>query len=100
MRSISGVVRWTGRKNIRLGKQGIRSDREGGEMAFKMPVKGAFAEGRATEEELGLGDGGTVRLSLDIDRELHRRLKMKAVGSGETMVSMVTRWIERMVPGT
>lgn len=38
--------------------------------------------------------GETARLSLSIDRALHRRLKMEAVRQDRTIISLIESWIE------
>lgn len=40
----------------------------------------------------------TVRLSFCLSRSLHRRLKLEAVRRGETIVSMVSRWVAETTP--
>lgn len=40
----------------------------------------------------------TSRLSLIIDRTLHRRLKLEAVKQDQTIISMIESWIEENCP--
>lgn len=49
---------------------------------------------KSTAKKTLESSGETARLSLSIDRALHRRLKMEAVRQDRTIISLIESWIE------
>ncbi len=51
-----------------------------------------------SKEQAVESSGETARLSLSINRALHRRLKMEAVRQDRTIISLIESWIEENCP--
>ena len=63
-----------------------------------VPVKPqTTAEGKLSVAGL---EGGTVRISFRMGRDLHRRLKLEAVRQGRTIIGMLEGFVAEHTPGT